>query len=180
MAGAAVARRYARALFDLAKEADQVAVTREELAKVQEVLSVSPELRNALYRPTYPLSELCAAMRSVTTRLALNKTTQDFCSVLIESGRMRYFPEICAEFTQLVDQAQGRVAGEIITASSIDDSQVERLRQVLSERTGLDVQLSVQVEPSLLGGVIAKVGDLVFDGSLRAQLNQLRGNLTKG
>jgi F-type H+-transporting ATPase subunit delta len=68
----------------------------------------------------------------------------------------------------------------VTTASPLDDRRKDRLRRALSERTGQEVQLDIQIDPTLIGGAIAKVGGMVFDGSLRTQLSKLRANLTKG
>ena len=80
---------------------------------------------------------------------------------------------------RLADVDAGRTVAEVISATSLDDSQLDRLRRALSDHTGDDVELDVQVDPDLLGGAIASVGTLVFDGSLRTQLTQLRISLTK-
>ena len=68
----------------------------------------------------------------------------------------------------------------VTTAGPLDDRRKDRLRRALSERTGQEVQLDIQIDPTLIGGAIAKVGGMVFDGSLRTQLSKLRANLTKG
>ena len=83
------------------------------------------------------------------------------------------------EVERLASQEAGLRRAEIVSAGALRDDQLERLRRALSTRTGAEVEVSIQVDPSLLGGVIAKVGDLVFDGSLRTQLRQLRANLTR-
>jgi F-type H+-transporting ATPase subunit delta len=85
-----------------------------------------------------------------------------------------------ASYLELADQAEGHLTAEVVSASPLDDRRKDRLRRALSERTGQEVRLQIEVDPSLLGGAIAKVGDLVFDGSLRTQLGRLRTNLTKG
>jgi F-type H+-transporting ATPase subunit delta len=72
------------------------------------------------------------------------------------------------------------LTAEVVVATPLDDRRKDRLRRALSERTGREVRLQIEIDPSLIGGAIAKVGDLVFDGSLRTQLAQLRANLTKG
>jgi F-type H+-transporting ATPase subunit delta len=90
------------------------------------------------------------------------------------------FSAIHEEYDRLADELSGRLTAEVRTATPLDDEQRERLRAALSGATGRDVELEVTLEPELIGGAIAKVGDLIFDGTLRAQLEQLRINLTKG
>ena len=90
------------------------------------------------------------------------------------------FPAIRSAYEELADREAGRLRAEVAAASPIGDQQLERLRRALAARTGKDIELSVELDPALLAGVVAKVGDLVFDGSLRTQLRQLRASLMKG
>lgn len=180
MPGSVVARRYARALFGLAAEENRTVAVLEELDKITACLDQSVEFEAVLFRPFYPVAERCSVLENVVAKLGCSTIVKHFCRVLIEQGRMSFFRSIRAEFASLVDEAKGQITGEVVSASPISEAQVAQLRQVLSRRTGLDVQLKVEVDNRLLGGIVAKVGDLVFDGSLRTQLEQLRANLTKG
>jgi len=89
------------------------------------------------------------------------------------------FSGIREEYARLVDLDSGLVTAEVLAASPLDERKQDRLRRALSDRTGMEVRLDVKIDESLIGGAIAKVGDLVFDGSIRAQLDGLRANLTK-
>lgn len=176
----AAARRYARALFGLAKDEGRISETREELRQLASLLDSNEELRNALFRPLHPIVERRAVLREVSDRLGAGVTVRNFFSYLIDQRRLIDFDGICAEYERLADVAAGRTRAEVVTAAPLSDEQRERLRRALSARTGQDVELDVAVDATLLGGVIASVGTLVFDGSLRTQLNQLRSSLTKG
>ena len=178
--GAAAARRYARALFGLASEESRLDDVRREMAALSGRLDASPDLRNVLYRPLHPLEERRAALEAVMARLQSSPTVRRFCAFLLQQRRMQDFPEVLVELERLANEATGRVEAEITSAGPLGDAQLERLRSALAARTGRDVQLEVAVDPTLLGGVVAKVGDLIFDGSLRTQLAQLRANLMKG
>jgi F-type H+-transporting ATPase subunit delta len=180
MPGAAAARRYARALFGLAVEENRLDPVRREITALAELLEESPELRNVIYRPLHPLKERQAALEAVMARLQAGPTVRRFCAFLLQQRRMHEFPEVRVELERLANEAAGRVEAEITSAGPLGDAQLERLRGALAARTERDVQLKVAVDPTLLGGVVAKVGDLVFDGSLRTQLAQLRANLMKG
>jgi F-type H+-transporting ATPase subunit delta len=104
---------------------------------------------------------------------------RSFFSLLIDQRRLVDFPAIRDEFERLASEDAGLRRAEIVSAGALRDDQLEGLRRALSNRTGSEVEITVRVDPSLLGGVIAKVGDLVFDGSLRTQLRQLRANLAR-
>jgi F-type H+-transporting ATPase subunit delta len=105
---------------------------------------------------------------------------KNFYSYLIDHRRLVDFDGIFDEYKRLADEDAGLMTAEVVAASPLDDRRKDRLRRALSERTGREVQLDIRVDPELIGGAIAKVGGLVFDGSLRTQLSQLRANLTKG
>jgi F-type H+-transporting ATPase subunit delta len=180
MRSSAAARRYARALFALGREEGRIADILGELQQLSDLLDANAELRNALFRPQHPAAERRSVLRSVAQRLGASHTVQNFFAFLIDQRRLVDFDGILGEYERLADDAAGRAKADVVTAAPLDDSQRERLRQALSARTGRDVELDVKVDPSLIGGVIASVGGLVFDGSLRTQLTQLRASLTKG
>ena len=179
MARSAAARRYAKALFELAKESGRVAEIGGELASIGDLLEGNPELHNVLFRPLHPVAQRRAVLDGVTERLGASPTVRSFFSLLIDQRRLVDFPAIRDEFERLASEDAGIRRAELVSAGALRDDQLERLRRALSNRTGSEVEITVRVDPSLLGGVIAKVGDLVFDGSLRTQLRQLRANLAR-
>jgi F-type H+-transporting ATPase subunit delta len=179
MARGAAARRYAKALFELAKEDGKVAEVVGELGSMGDLLEGNPELHDVLFRPLHPVAQRRAVLAGVTDQIGASPTVQSFFSLLIDQRRLVDFPAIREEFERLASEDAGLRRAEVVSAGPLRDDQLERLRRALSTRTGGEVEVSVRVDPSLLGGVIAKVGDLVFDGSLRTQLRQLRANLTR-
>jgi F-type H+-transporting ATPase subunit delta len=119
-------------------------------------------------------------MHGVAERQGLSRSVRNFLLYLIDQRRLVDFDAICAEYERLADEAAGKLHGEVVTASPLRPEQRERLRRALSARAGKQVDLEVRVDGALIGGAVARVGGLVFDGSLRTQLAQLRDNLTKG
>ena len=180
MRSSAAARRYARALFGLATENDAVPAVREELDGLARLFDESPELRDTLFRPLRPVKERSAVLVAVCERAGASDDVRRFCAFLINQRRLVDFHGIREEYGRLADLAAGRARAHVVSASPLRDEQRERLRRALSERTGTQVELDVEVDASLIGGAIASVGVLVFDGSLRTQLEQLRTSLTKG
>ncbi len=179
MPSSPAARRYARALFGLAKEDGRTSEAATELDTLAALFEGAPELREALIIPLYPVKERLAVLEAVAQAESLSKLVTNFYSFLIEQRRMVDFAGIREEYARLVDLDSGLVTAEVVSASPLDERKQDRLRRALSERTGMEVRLEVTVDDSLIGGAIAKVGDLVFDGSIRAQLHDLRANLTK-
>jgi len=176
----AAARRYARALFSLASDEGTVDAVRRELEDLSELLATSPELGNSLFRPLHSALERRALLRAVCERIGSTTPVQNFYSFLIDQRRLVDFPAIHDEYRRLADEAAGRTLASVVTASPLSEGQRERIQRALSARTGQTVELDIDVDPSLIGGVIATVGGLVFDGSLRTQLHQLRAALTRG
>ncbi len=180
MRSSAAAKRYARALFSLAQENDSVESTRGELADMARLLASSPDLHKRLFQPLHPVDERRRVLMSLCERGGGSQTIKNFLAYLIERRRLIEFAAIREEFERLTDAAAGRVRAEVLSASPLRDEQRARLAETLNRKTGKQVELTVRVDPSLLGGAIATVDGLVFDGSLRTQLSQLRGNLMQG
>jgi F-type H+-transporting ATPase subunit delta len=174
------AKRYARALFSLARDEGRIESVREELASFAALLEKSTTLRDVLLRPLYPAAQRTAVLEAVAERLGASPLLRKFFALLIQHRRIVEFAAVLEEFDRLADLAAGRVQARVASAAPLSDAQRDRLRAALAARTGSEVRLEVEVDPGLLGGVVAKVGDLVYDGSLRTQLQQLRANLTKG
>jgi F-type H+-transporting ATPase subunit delta len=180
MKSSTAAIRYAKALFALAKEEHRLAETREELESLSGLFDESQELRNALFTPLHPADERKAVLVAIIERGQLSPLIKKFCAFLVDQRRLVDFDRISEEFARLSDEDAGLLTAEVVSASPMDERRRDRLRRALSERTGREVRLEVRLDSDLIGGAIAKVGDLIFDGSLRTQLTQLRANLMKG
>ena len=180
MRTSAASRRYARAIFALAREDDRVTEVRGEFNQLSEVIGESAQLRNALLTPLHPVEERKRVLDALAERLNLSGRVRNFLSFLVDQRRLIALAAIHEEYERLADELSGRLIAEVRTATPLDEDQHGRLRGALSSATGRDVELEVTLEPGLIGGAIAKVGDLIFDGTLRAQLAQLRTNLMKG
>lgn len=180
MPSTAAARRYAGALFGLARDESRVAEVAGELHALRELLAESRELREALLTPLHPAKERKGVLGAVGQRLETSTLVHNFYAFLVDRRRLVDFDGIVREYDRLADEASGLLTADVVAANELDDRRKDRLRRALSERTGREVKLDITVDPALIGGAIAKVGDLVFDGSLRTQLQQLGAALQKG
>jgi F-type H+-transporting ATPase subunit delta len=180
MRATAAARRYARALFSLARDEGRVDALRAELDALVTLLGANRELRDAIFRPLWPSAERRQVLRSVCERLGASDTLRRFCSLLVDQRRVVEIESIHAVYAELADEAAGRMRAKVVSASPLSDAQRERLRSALSARTGRVLELELERDPELLGGAVAQVGGLVFDGSLKTQLAQLRASLMRG
>ena len=177
MRSSAAARRYARALFSLANDGNEIAAVGEQLGNMHALFEDNAELRDALFRPLHPVEQRSAVLRSVCDLASLQSTVKNFMLYLIDQRRLVDFDTIVDEYRRLADEAAGRLRAEIVTSSPLTDEQRGRLERALSARTGQTVELEVKVDPELIGGAVATVGGVVFDGSLKTQLSQLRESL---
>jgi F-type H+-transporting ATPase subunit delta len=177
MAGSGAAQRYARALFQIAQEEGRVAPIRNELESLGRLLRENDELRAVLVQPLHPAPERRAVLAKVAERIGASPVVRSFYAYLIDRRRLVDFEAIEAEFARLADRAAGLTEASVRSASAFSPEQAERLRQALAARIGGEVRLSFEVDASLLGGVVAQVGDTVYDGSLRTQLERLRSGL---
>lgn len=180
MPSSGAARRYARALFQIAKEDHRVSEVGDEIDQLAALLDENAELRRALLTPLYPVKERKAVLVAISEVAGVSPAVRSFYAYLIDQRRLFDFFGICDEYKRLADQDAGIVTARVVTATELDDRRKDRLRRALSERTGQEVRLDITVDENLIGGAIAEVGGMVFDGSLRAQIQGLRANLMKG
>lgn len=180
MRSSGAARRYSKALFALAQETGDIDQVRSELAKLSGVLEENQAFRDAIFRPLHPSAERRAVLTAICDQLGASGIVRNFCAFLIDQRRAIDFHAICAAYGELADRVAGRVRAQVVSANALRDDQRERLRGALAARTGQQVELDESVDPALLGGAVASVGGLVFDGSLRTQLQRLRTSLTEG
>ncbi len=180
MRSSSVARRYARALFGLARDDGAVEPIRGELEQLAGLFAQSPELHDSLFRPLHPVEQRRGVLEGVCRQLGASDTLRHFAAFLVDQRRLIDFDAIRDEYGRLADDAAGRTQAHVVSATPLSDAQRERLTRALRARTGREVELEVTLDPSLIGGAIASVGTLVIDGSLKTQLQQLRTSLTKG
>ncbi len=177
MARTSAAQRYAKALFQIAQEQGRVAPLRHELASLGQLLREHPGLRDVLVQPLHPAGQRRAVLAQVAEQIGASPVVKSFYAYLIDQRRLVDFATVESEFGRLADAAAGLTHVKVRSASALSAEQTERLRRALAARTGREVQLAVEVDPALLGGVVAQIGDTLIDGSLRTQLGQLRAKL---
>ena len=176
----ATARRYAKALLDVAREGGSMEAVGRELDAFVELLVAQPALEDVLQRPWIKPPERQAVAREVAQRAGLGKLVQDFVSLVAGRGRSDHMREMATAYRALMDEALGRVTGEVRSAVPMTDDEKQRLSARLGRETGKQVVLEEVVDRSLLGGFVARVGTFVLDGSLDGQLRRLHERLARG
>lgn len=179
MARSAASRRYAKALFGIAQETGDADRIQGELATLAGLLAENAELRNVLLQPLHPVAQRRGVLLGVVDKMQGSPVLRSFYSFLIDQRRLVDFDAIREEYDRLAREQAGVLHAELETAAPLSDEQKARIQQALTRRVGQPVELAVTLNPDLVGGVVAKVGDLVLDGSLKSQLHQLRSSLLK-
>ena len=177
MIAGSIARRYAKALLEIGIAGKSCDGIQRELERVTAVYQASPELATALENPVFPASQRKQVMEEVARRLMVSKVVRNFLMLLLDRGRIAALPSISREHRLLVDAHAGRVRARISTPRPLAPATEARLKSALERRTGKAVILEMHEDPSLIGGVVTQIGDLVFDGSVRTQLANLRQQL---
>ncbi|HMU38295.1 MAG TPA: ATP synthase F1 subunit delta [Pseudomonadota bacterium] len=174
MLSGSVSRRYARAVVSIGEAEGNLEVLAAEVGRLAEAVEQSADLRTVLLNPAFSQSQRQQVLEHVCARLALSKTSQNLAKLLLARGRMANVPGIAKSLRQMVDDVAGRVRVRLASAAPLDEATEVRIRSALGRATGKTVIVEKTVDASLLGGVVAQVGDLVYDGSLRGELRNLR------
>ncbi len=174
-----IARRYAKALFALAEERGRVEPWLESLLGLEQLLAGSTELRDALSNPVYAKEERRALAGELARALGLEEDPRNLVLLLADRVRMESLLGVVDHFRALADQKMGRVRARVISAVPLADGAAREIAARLAQAARAEVILDRTVDPSILGGVIAQVGSLTYDGSVRAQLEALHRSLTQ-
>jgi len=175
-----LARRYARAMFDLGHETGATEAFLEQIDSVAELAREHRDLARVLFTPLHPREQRRAVLQKLGERLTVRPEVRAFLMILVEENRSALLPQIRDALREMVNHAAGRLTAQVTSARPLSDADQARLRTALSTRLRAQVTLEIKVDPSLIGGVVARVGDLLLDGSVRTQLASLAGSLRKG
>lgn len=180
MIGFVLARRYAKALIDLAQKEGQVSQIGEELDWIAAIFDASPELAHMFTDPTVRAGRKEKILEELLGKGKIRELTGRFVALLLAKGRLLGIHEIATAYRDLADQLEKKVRVQIQSAVPLEDEEIDRFRKVLSEISGKEVVLEVEVDENLVGGVVTRMGGEVYDGSLKNQLMQVKENLSKG
>ena len=179
MIAGSVAKRYAKALVDVAASGNELEIVRQELSDVAALLREHRELQRFLVNPSILRRDKVRILEEVIARLSLRPLTKPFLRILQQAGRLQALEGVLRAYETMVDERLGRVKAVVTTAAPLEGEAHERLRQRLAEMTGKTVYLEVQLDTGLLGGLLTQIGSQVYDGSLRTRLTRLRQELVR-
>ena len=180
MKNLAVARRYAKALLLIGKEDGQTDSYRKNVEFGPHARPATWPRNQAITNPLYESSGRRNVLQAVIDNLDISKTMKSFLLLLFDKGRIGFLGSIDDFFQKLADELNGIARASLVSANALSDDTVEKIRAVLSNKTNKEIILTVEQDPELIGGIVTQIGDLVWDGSIKTQLSNMRETLKRG
>ncbi|CAK7037574.1 MAG: ATP synthase subunit delta [Desulfovibrio sp.] len=182
MTGSVAARRYAKALFDLAKASGLDAMNKsgEDIASLAALVKESADLSRLFADPLFSAEEKRKVITALADRLETGAMVRDFFYLLADKHRLPLTIKIADEYQALADEENGILRGELVSAAPLDDTTQSTVLGELEKKAGKSLVLDFKVDKSLLGGMVLKVGDNVMDASLKTQLLILKDTIKRG
>ncbi len=171
-----IARRYANALFAIGKKTGMSDLEQygKNFTQLDSMLQASPDLDKVFKSPVVTADEKKRVLGSVLTAIGANTTMSNFCLLLADKNRLSNLRRIASCYSTLLDDEKGVIRGHLLTAVPLDNKKRGVIKKQLEAKAGKSLELTFDVDASILGGIVLKVGDRVMDASVRAQLDILR------
>jgi len=174
MSVAAVARQYAHAIADVAVANNIVESVEREMSALAAVVRDKEELRDLLSSPVVSQDKKRKVVQSLIDQVGPGATTANLLDVLLRNYRLQYLPEIYDELKRVMNERRGIVVASVTTAGAISPDQQAALTKKLERVTGKKVEFAFKSDPSLIGGVVTRIGSVVYDGSIKTKLEQIK------
>ena len=169
-----LAGRYAGAVYELASDANCVDAVLADLKGLADLIDANDELKSVISSPLYAIGEQAAAMTAVLEKAGANALSVKFVGAVAGNSRLFALPQIISAFAELVAKKRGQITAEVISAVQLDASRQKAVEATVAKLAGAEtVSLSMRVDPSLIGGLIVRIGSKMFDTSIQTKLNRL-------
>lgn len=175
-----IARRWAKALFLLAEQENKLLVITNEIERTAKAWDASSELQEAMSNPMLDSKVRTAILNDVILKLVVSKITENFLKLLHEKNRIVEISAISRELQLLADKKENRIRAEVISAAPVSEMVLASIKVAIESSTKKKVVISKREDSSLIGGIITRVGDLMYDGSIRTQLNRIKEDMQNG
>ncbi len=169
-----IAARYAKALFEIAKEAGTLGTLESNISDLSAALSDSADLRGFISSPVLSRGDLENGITALAAKLELDATLRNALAIMARNRRLFALPQLLGQLRAMIADDKGEVSAEVVSATELTKAQSDKLAQTLTKNMGKDVTLNVTVDESLIGGLIVKVGSKMIDTSISAKLNSLQ------
>jgi len=169
-----VSGRYATALFELARDQKSVDAVKADLDKFDAMLADSPDLLRLVRSPVFTADAQLKALNAVLAKAGIGGIAANFLKVLITNRRLFAVADVIRAFRALVARFKGEATAEVTVAEPLSDKNLDALKAALKSVSGKDVDLNVKIDPSIIGGLVVKLGSRMVDSSLRTKLNSIK------
>ena len=169
-----VGGRYAKALFDLANDQNQVAAVEADLKSLKAALADSRDLQVLLGSPQFSAEQKGAGLKAIAAKAQFNGVTQKFLGLLSANGRAFLLASVITSFEALAAKARGAVSAQVTSATPLSAAQAKGVAAALRQALGKDPEIETRVDPAILGGIKVQVGSRLFDASLKSKLDSLK------
>jgi F-type H+-transporting ATPase subunit delta len=169
-----VSGRYATALFELARDEKSIDAVRADLDKFDAMLAESADLKRLVRSPVFSADAQSKALTAVLTQAGISGIAANFLKVLTTNRRLFAVSDVIRAFRALVAKFKGEATADVTVAEKLSDKNLDALKAALKSVTGKDVALNVKVDPSIIGGLVVKLGSRMVDSSLRTKLNSIK------
>lgn len=169
-----IAKRYATAIFEIAKENKDLAGLETGINDLSAALSESADLREVISSPLISRADQQAAITAVADKMGLHPIMRNTLALMAQKRRLFVLPQLIKVLREMLADERGEVTAEVASAKALTKAQLEKLSKTLSERVGKDVTINATVDESLIGGLVVKVGSQMIDSSIRSKLNSLQ------
>lgn len=173
-AGHILATRYATSLIEVATQSGAIDSIEKDMVSLWKALSESAELNSLIGNPVYSKDQQLNAVQEIARKASFHQVTVNFLSVLAQNGRLSALSGILSAFFAEMEKSHNVMEAQVVSAFPLNDSQKQELVEVLSKQTGKTVRLALQIDKSLLGGMVVTVGSRMIDDSLKTRLSQLK------
>jgi F-type H+-transporting ATPase subunit delta len=171
---AGLAGRYATAIFELAQEQNAIETVEQDFAALVSAMKSSPDLTRVVRSPVFDAEDQAKALAAVLDKMGVSQLTRNFVQVLAAKRRLFVLTDIIRSFEAMVARMRGEVQATVTSARPLGDGEMTELKSILKSKLGREPRIETKVDPSLLGGLVVKVGSRMIDSSLRTKLNGLR------
>ena len=175
-----IARRYAKALVNLAENEKDLDNTGKHLNSITEVYKENIELRQVLSDTKVSSGIKLEILKDVLSKIKVSKLVDTFSRYLLAKRRINFLPDIERAFNLLLQEKLGRIEANVTTASELPKDTVKKLVDAISSYSGKEIEVNVTIDPSIIGGIVTRIGSTVIDGSIQTYLNQIRQSIIRG
>ncbi len=173
-----IAKRYAKALVELSEEKKAVEKVKADLGAFIAALESAPSMQKLFSSPVFTPENKLAVIKDLGAKIGMQQVTQRFVEHLAETGRIRYAKDVYEAFLALLSERQNRATVQLTTAAAVNAEDLAEIKKKLETLTGKQVDINASVDASLIGGARARIGSVIYDGTIRNQLNKMRSQLT--